>query len=109
MLPRWKSGDKASEAYELVGPIELGVPARRKLIGVLEVLRGLAPLAARSQVEYQVVDRTSGRVVYRATTRNAVSEQAWHETLAHDLHTLSKVDFDTEWGIKASLEGPGRT
>ena len=95
-----QSDGPASGAYELIGPVEVQTSSRRKWIGALEAIGGRTPFAARPEVEFHVVDRRSGRIVYRASTRNAVSKQAWHEQLAQDLRTLSKSEFDREWGIK---------
>ncbi len=100
MLAGVESADRASGAYDLVGPLDVQTSSRRKWMDALQIIGGHAPSA--SEVEFQVVDRESGRVVYRATTRNALSEQAWQEKLTQDLQTLSKAEFDREWGIEAS-------
>jgi hypothetical protein len=91
---------RAADAfYELVGPIALPQGRKRRFMGVFMAIGGHTPFVANPGVEFQIRDRHTGSVVYRATTRNSVSERSWVEQLTRDLKKLSKNEFDQEWGI----------
>lgn len=91
--------EKASARYELLDPTPAPVNKSRRFMGIMQALGGFVPLATRPAWELQVRERTTGRIVYSTTTRNGVSLSAWQETLSKDLASLTRNEFDREYGI----------
>ena len=97
-------GTRAADRYELVGPIDVPLKRTQLLGGILQAIHGTPPLGARPTTAFEIRERATGRVVYRTTTRNEISLEAWQETLSSDLENLTVQAFDDKWGVASPAD-----
>ena len=84
--------DPAEASFELRGPTPLRLSGGQ---WILELLKGLLGNAEPPQTVYQhqVVQRSTGQVVYQVTTNNAVSYRAAQNALGQDLSSMTEPQF----------------
>ena len=91
----------AGEKYELGQVISVAPTRFQKVGAVLDARYGGTPWSLRSCAEVQVIERSTGDVVFAAEFRQKVALDGMLETVRTDLAHLTSDEFAQQYGISS--------